>query len=145
MDNENKDSVYLFPMEEEELEAFRQIAELVRIHLPAMTPEQIIGAANLLRGLESLPKPVPYLLVQLSFKTTNRCGNYGWVSISLSEDELELSIGEHFYDSAVGGDTESQVLYRCMVGDEYCTGSIGRWWCYANDQLYSETEVEYDS
>jgi hypothetical protein len=58
-------------------------------------------------------------------------GNWGWAQITLGYDEIHASIGAHFYDSAVGGDTESETLFSAWRADR-CKGNLEAWLEHAN-------------
>jgi hypothetical protein len=92
-----------------------------------MTPAQLRSAAPLLLALERLPDTTPGVDVSLSLSQPNTDGNYGWAKIDISEHELRLGIGEHFYDTRVGGDTESQTVFETYAGAETCQGAIELW------------------
>jgi hypothetical protein len=100
-----------------------------------MTPAQLRSAAALLLVLERLPFTSPGVNVSLAFNQPNTDGNYGWAKISINETELQLGIGEHFYDPRVGGDTESETLFEAHAGADASQGSIELWLPYAEARI----------
>lgn len=98
------------------------IARMFRSQLWKLEPHKLCCVSVLLLAIERLPLTTPNVDVRILFSQPNRDGNYGWADISISEEELRLSIGEHFYDSAVGGDTETHILFEAIAGTDYASG-----------------------
>jgi hypothetical protein len=62
-------------------------------------------------------------------------GNYGWAELRLTEERLELGIGEHFYDPDVGGDTETRTLFSVWASGKSAEGDIEEWFEYASGHV----------
>jgi hypothetical protein len=105
-----------FCLSEQQLEQLRSIGVLIRRRLHSMDPVEIKGGAALLLALARLPATTPAVAVRLSFTRYGNEGNYNWLDICFWEEELRLESGEHFYDSALGGDTETDVLFEAHAG-----------------------------
>ena len=117
-----------FSLTEEQLQEFKEgVAMLLRQSLLQMPPATLRSMAALLLGIERLPFITEGLDVCLSFSQQNLDGNYGWADISISEEEIRLSVGEHFYDPNVGGDTESHTLFESVAGTGEVHGNIQNW------------------
>jgi hypothetical protein len=109
-----------FPLSEDDLQGLSAIASFFRSQLATMAPAQLRSVAALLFALKRLPRTTPGVDVSLSYSQSNTDGNYGWASIGISENELRLGVGEHFYDPGVGGDTESQTLFEAFASADRC-------------------------
>jgi hypothetical protein len=120
-----------FPLSEADLQRISAISTLFRSQLSTMTPAQLRSIAALLLALKRLPLTTPGIDISLSFSQPNTDGNYGWAKIHISEYELRLGIGEHFYDPRVGGDTKSQTLFETCAGADTFLGDIESWLSYA--------------
>jgi hypothetical protein len=107
-----------FPLTDDDLDCVRQLERLVRKHLPSLKPRDLRGAPALLLALERLPRNTPGLTVQATFHQPNTDGNWGWADIYFTDEEFALGIGEHFYDPRVGGDTESQTMFRVSAEED---------------------------
>ena len=105
----------------------KPVIEFVRKQLPAMSPGHIRSAAGVLLALERLPAMTAGIQITFGFVQHNTNGNYGWADISISESELRLGIGEHYYDPSVGGDTESRILFEAVAGGDSAEGDIDDW------------------
>jgi hypothetical protein len=46
---------------------------------------------------------------------------------AISEDGFSLKVAEHFYDTDVGGDSETRIEFEAIEGDERCQGNIEEW------------------
>ena len=130
-DQAKKDNPALFetfPLEESDLASIAAITKLIRSYTPSMSPYQLRSAAVVLFALERLPNPTQGVLMSFAFSSGNRdSGNYGWASIEIGETEFELSVGEHFNNHAVGGDTETRILFDTQVGSSWRSGDIEGW------------------
>ena len=87
----------------------------------------------LVHGLQRLPQSTPGLNIEVTIShpdSVRDTGNWGWADIRLSANEFVLGKGEHFYDPAVGGDTESRTLFATFLGEPFTEGDhidIERW------------------
>ena len=115
-----------FPLRRHDEPAIASIIILVRSNLRRMAPFELRAAAVLLLALERLPATTPGTLVRLGFKKSTCVGSYKWADISISDTELRMLIGEHFYESDVGGDTESSEVFAVDTeGSRH--GSLSQW------------------
>jgi hypothetical protein len=70
---------------------------------------------------------------------------YRWATISLTEDDIRPETGEHFYDPAVGGDTETATLFEAIAGAGRGQGDIQRWLEYAKARAHDgQLRIEQD-
>jgi hypothetical protein len=135
-----------FPLSEGDLQGIIAIAGLFRSQLATMTPAQLRSVAALLLALKRLPHTTRGVDVSLTYAQPNTDGNYGWATIDISEHELRLGIGEHFYDPGGGGDTESQTLFETYAGADSCQGDIELWLSYAEARAADGSlSIEADS
>ena len=116
-----------FPLSIQNQSEIKQIVNLIRNHLVRMSLSELRAAAATLLALKRLPLTTKGVRVSFGFRQTWSYGNYAWADINISEDHIRLTIGEHFYGPAVGGDTESETIFEAFEGDERCQGSIQRW------------------
>ena len=116
-----------FPLSPDDILKIAEVTKLVRSRLPAMTPNHLRSAAALLLALERLPVTTPGIDMTFGFTQRNTDGNYGWADITISEDEITLGVGEHFYDPRVGGDTESRDVFAATAGGDATDGDIDDW------------------
>jgi hypothetical protein len=117
-----------FRLSDADLAIFKRLAAELRPQLTKVEPRIIRSAAPAILALERLPRPTAGVQVRFGYQTPNRDGNYGWADISLSENDIEGTVGEHFYDPGVGGDTESSALFYREVGGSSDYGSLKEWW-----------------
>jgi hypothetical protein len=121
-----------FPLSESELRFIQNISHLIRSQLPRITPQNLRGAAILLLALERLPVITVGVVVEATFRQFDvTLGNFGWADLRLSDEELTLGIGEHFYDPGVGGDTDTRKLFSARAGNRSSQGDIEEWLEYA--------------
>jgi len=120
-----------FPLTPAEAESLHSIADLIRSELATLTPRQLRSVAAFLLALGRLPRRTAGIAVDLSFSQPTTDGNYGWVTMSISEDEIRLENGEHFYDAGVGGDTQCTTLFESIAAGTYSEGDIQDWLEYA--------------
>jgi hypothetical protein len=121
-DNEGR-----FPLSITDKPKIEKMIELVREHLPSMSPADLRAAASVLLALERLPATTPGVHVTFGFAQPNTDGNFGWADIEISEDEFRLGTGEHFHDPAVGGDTETRTVFEAQAGGDWRQGDIDDW------------------
>ncbi len=135
-----------FPLSAKDLKILRDFVSKLRGSLAEAEPQFIRSAATAIFVIERLPKPTPGAQVELGYRTPNSGGNYGWVDLVISEDEIKASLGEHFYDPGVGGDTETRVLFEAGLGHGAREGSLEYWHEQARELalhgLYLEDESE---
>jgi hypothetical protein len=77
------------------------------------------------------------------FNQRNTDSNYGWADITISEEEITLGVGEHFYDPAVAGDTESRKVFAAAAGGDAAKGDIDHWTDVAT-VISAEGEVDME-
>jgi hypothetical protein len=83
------------------------------------------------------------LQVRFGYQTPRCDGNYAWADILLSEHYIEGTVGEHFYDPDVGGDTESSVLFYREIGGSSDYGSMKEWLARFDDvSEYGQWTIE---
>lgn len=126
-DEVDEDTVDVFPLDKDKLEQVAQIVLLIRRRLPSLEPRDIRTASAVLAGLERLPSQTQGLHVVFGFRTANRGGNFGWADIELDSSEMRLSVGEHFYDPDVGGDTSTRTIFQAICGSWESEGDIADW------------------
>jgi hypothetical protein len=131
-DLDDRDNEGRFPLSIADKPKIERVIELVRDHLPSMSPGDLRAAASVLLALERLPAATPGVRVTFGFTQPNTDGNYGWVDIEISEDEFRLGVGEHFYDPSVGGDTETRTVFEAQAGGDWGEGDIDDWLPVAN-------------
>ena len=122
-----------YPLDEVELSAVASVAQLIRSRTSSMSPHVLRSAAALLLALKRLPYATPCVDVSFGFSTPNRDGNYAWADVEINEEEFRLGLGEHFYDPAVGGDTESRTVFETQAGSSWRDGDIEDWLIFAQD------------
>lgn len=147
MDEEDENfDLNRFPLSADEISEVEKIITLVREQLPRLKPAHLRSAAAVLQALERLPATTHGVHVTFGFvQQHGREGNYGWADISISEDEFTLGIGEHFYDPAVGGDTESRHAFEALAGGDYAEGNINDWLSAATEMSAGDIDVEDNS
>ncbi len=116
-----------FPLSPDDILKVAKVTKLVRSQLPAMMPNHLRSAAALLLALERLPVTTPGIEMTFGFTQRNTDGNCGWADITISEHEITLGVGEHFYDPGVGGDTESRDVFAAIAGGNATDGDIDDW------------------
>lgn len=139
-----------FRLSSSDLAIFKRLASNLRNKLVKAEPSFIRSAAPAILALERLPRPTGGVQVRFGCKTPNQRGNYGWADISLSEDDIKGTVGKHFYDPEVGGDTESSVLFHRQVGGSSDYGSLEDWWEQAEGlsavgYLSAEDDSDWDA
>lgn len=117
-----------FRLSDADFAVFKRLAAELRRQLAKAEPNLIRSAALAILALERLPRPTAAVQVRIGYQTPNRDGNWGWADISLSESDIEGTVGEHFYDPGVGGDTETNALFYREVGGSSDYGSLEEWW-----------------
>ena len=137
-----------FPFHEVELQVVASLCRLIRCRVSTMPPSSLRLAAALLLALERLPVPTPGVLMTFRLSQPNLDGNYSWVDGMIAEDTFELSLGTHFYDPGVGGDTESSTVFGSHVGSDHSVGDAEGWWekamFIANDAKLRFEELDDD-
>jgi hypothetical protein len=116
-----------FPLSKKHEPMVSEVIQLIRCRLMAMPPTQLRAAASALLALERLPYAVNGMQVSFGFRERGEAGNYRWVDIKISESEFILSVGEHFYDPEIGGDTETRNVFEAYAGDASSSGNIEDW------------------
>src|SRR5262249_9055162 len=120
-----------------------EVIAFVRSRLSRLRPGDLRVAAGALLALERLPAPTSGIDIVLTFSQPNQSGNYGWLDIAISADQFRLGGGEHFYDPAIGGDTESRTLFQVAIDGSRSTGIIDDWLVLASEIAQSyRVEVE---
>ena len=125
-DLDNSDNDGRFPLSITDKPKIERVIQVVRSHLPSMSPGDLRAAAIVLLALERLPAPTPGVRVTFGFQP-NTGGNFGRADIEISENAFRLRIGEHFYNQTVGGDTDSRTVFAAQVGADWCEGDIDDW------------------
>ena len=143
-DEEETEGDTRFPLSIENQSDIKQVVDLIRNHLVRMSPSELKAAAATLLALERLPLTTKGVQVSFGFRQTSSYGNYAWADINISEDHIRLTIGEHFYDPAVGGDTESETIFEAFEGDERCQGRIQRWLDIAQEIAHGSAVTSED-
>lgn len=116
-----------FPVSIRHQPEIQDIIRLLRSHLVRMSPRELKSAASTLLALERMPLVTPGIDVTFGFQEPRNDGNYAWADIAVSQDCFSLKIGEHFYDSDVGGNSETWIEFEAIAGDDRCYGSIEQW------------------
>jgi hypothetical protein len=129
----DESSSALFPLSNRDLEILRELCCELRRELPRRDACFIRSAACAILAIERLPRPTPGVLVELGYRTGTSPGNWGWADITISDEEVCASIGEHFYDPAVVGDTESKTSFSATIGDERSYGDLENWFEHAKE------------
>ena len=136
-------------MNEEDRRDIAAVSDLIRRHLPLMTAPEIRSAAVVLRVLERLPYSTPGAWVRFGFSTPPGSGNYSWANVECFDPEFCLSLGAHYYDPEVGGDTESSEPFEWLAGSDRGGGDIREWLVeaerIAESRIYTvEDESRYE-
>lgn len=139
-----------FPLSLDEIAKLSMVIKLIRGQLPFMTPRHIRCASAMLRALERFPVATPGIQMTFGFVQPNTDGNYGWADISISKSDFTLGVGEHFYDPAVGGDTESKHVFEAYAGGSSAEGDIDDWLAVAEvisagGEIDVEDDTDYDA
>ena len=139
-----------YPLRETDLAAISAISRLIRDHTPIMSPREMRSASAALLALEQMPYVTPGVVLSFGFRTTDRNGNWGWADIEIHSNEFRLGLGEHFYDDAVGGDTESRTVFETQAGSTWREGEMDGWLehasVYASEgQLIVEDHSDYEA
>lgn len=116
-----------FPLDHHDLSHILMITHLVRSRLDRLSARHLRSAAALLFALERLPKPTPSVQIVFGFRTPTEDGNWSWADIGIDAESLRLSVGAHFYDPAVGGNTESEDIFKSFAGSSVSRGDISDW------------------
>ena len=116
-----------FPLDEEDLAAIADVAELIQGRTSSMSPAELRGAATVLLALKRLPHATPGVQVSLEFSTPDADGNRAWADLEICAEEFRLDLGQHFYDPSVGGDTESRTVFETQSGTDWKEGEIHDW------------------
>src|SRR5690606_2763053 len=127
----------------EDLDVIEHLAARLRGQLATAKPSFIRSVAPIIFALERLPRPTVGLQVRFGYQTPRCDGNYAWADILLSEHYIEGTVGEHFYDPDVGGDTESSVLFYREIGGSSDYGSMKEWLARFDDvSEYGQWTIE---
>ena len=116
-----------YPLSQDDRHWIDRIVQLIQSHTPHMSPIELRGASTVLLALARLPRSSPGIDVEFGFRTEPIHGNHAWAYISVSDDGFVLGVGEHFYDPAVGGDTESRRLFATQAASRCRRGCIESW------------------
>lgn len=116
-----------YPFDEEALSAIAYIAKLIRSRTTSMPASDLRSAAAVIFALERLPHTTPGVDASFSFAQPDRDGNFGWADGEISEDAFRLFLGEHYYTTAVGGDTEHRIAFETYSGSNRIDGEIENW------------------
>ena len=128
MNNGDRDSQSeRYPFDEEALSTIASIVKLFRYRTTSMSASDLRSAAAVILALERLPHTTPRVDVSFSFTQSNQDGNYGWADGEISEDAFRLFLGEHYYTTAVGGDTEHRIAVETYAGSNRVDGEIEDW------------------
>lgn len=131
-------------MDEQDQRDIAAIGDLIRRHLWRMTAREIRSAAVVLRALERLPHATPGAWVRFGFSTPQAGGNYRWADVEFLGPEFCLSLGAHYYDPDVGGDTETSVAFEWFAGTDSRAGDIQEWLTEAESIAASHTYTVED-
>ncbi len=139
-----------FPLDERDRFAVDAIAHIIRTHTSLMCPYELRSAATVLLALKRMPYVTRGVDVSFGFSTPNHDGNHRRADVEINGEEFRLGLAEHFYDPAVGGDTEARYIFETMTGTSLRQGSIEDWLEYArvisNSGLLSvEDYSDYDA
>ncbi|MCY4302343.1 MAG: hypothetical protein OXC68_11515 [Aestuariivita sp.] len=128
----------MFPLDDDELSEIQTIITTIKNNAPfsSMTPRVLLSTSVLLLALNRMPKITPGIDLMLTCSTPNNDGNWGWVDLAITDSEFRLGLGEHFYDSAVGGDTESFTNFEAYVGDDHARGSVYAFFSWTEQLSY---------
>jgi hypothetical protein len=116
------------------------VAFAIRAQIKCDPDEQRADLTAALDAIARLPAPTDD---QISISASDRygsgagreAGNYEWAQIEITDDAVTCSCGEHFYDSDVGGDSESGTIFFCDI-DGFVKGDL-RDWLYRFERLAS--------
>lgn len=115
-----------FSLSSSDLQMLQEVAGIIRGQLKQAEPAFIKAAAVSLLVLERLPAPVPGAVVTIGWLNDGGDGNKEWTHLSISEEEMTASDGAHFYEPGVGGDTETNDVFKAFVGGGR-SGSLEIW------------------
>jgi hypothetical protein len=110
----------------EEVERLQELSAPVRARLCDADPVFIRNAAVVLLVLGRLPTLVFGAVVEIGWVDDAGDGNRVWADLRISEHGLTASVGAHFYDPDVGGDTETDRVFEADP-DGFRTGSLDEW------------------
>ena len=116
-----------YPFDEEALSAIASIVKLIQSRTTSMSASDLRSAATVILALERLPHTTPGVDASFSFTQPNQDGNYGWADGEISEDAFRLFLGERYYTTAVGGDTEHRIAVETYAGSNRIDGEIESW------------------
>lgn len=144
-DNDDDPAPDRFPLSEKELELLVGFAAGLRRSLEQADPQFIRSAATAIFVIERLPKPTPGARVDVGYRTSNCGGTFGWTDLVISEEEIRASVGEHFYDPSVGGDTQTHVYFETGLGEGSWQGDLEAWFEQARElaSLYAPYADDY--
>jgi len=125
--DEEEGGIRLFPIGTNDLVKFRELSKLIRRRLWRFDAREICASSAVIVALDRLPRTTSWVAVNFGFQTTLGYGNWSWASIQIWSDEIVLSVGEHYYDADVGGDTKSENLFESYAGGTECYGSVENW------------------
>lgn len=105
-----------FSLSAGELEQLSDLADTLRGQLRLADPAFIRDAAVALLALARLPEVTEGAMVTIGWVHNYGGGNREWADLKISEEEITASVGAHFYDPDVGGDTEINTLFEAFIG-----------------------------
>lgn len=118
----------IFPLSRDQLAVIEQICFLIRHQIFMMSPDFLRRATIALLVLERLPKASDGIQFTVGWMTPRNDGNYEWVDLLISYEEIHASIGRHLYSPDIGGETQSENIFSITrTGNEF--GSLSEWLC----------------
>lgn len=132
-----------FPLYMADKPKIGSVTDLVQKRVRGMEPQELYSAAFVLLGLQRLPTETRGLAATCTFKETFSLGNYRWASIEFSDEGFRLSVGQHFYDPSIGGDTESETVFEACAGGGRA-GDIDAWLDTANSIAENSRSLTFE-
>lgn len=77
--------------------------------------EERLNLVKFMHCLQQLPRMTPNVSFDFSLKTPDSDEGFGYRSVQITDDEFQVSTGEHIR-GPVGGDSSSQVLFEVGEG-----------------------------
>ena len=107
------------------------VASTIRGNIRRSSDGQLAGLTAALEAIERLPMPTGDLIIitasdRYGEGAGRAPGNYDWATLEITWCDMTFSIGEHVYDSGVGGDTVTDTLFFCDT-DGKRRGSLTDW------------------